>query len=99
MNEHECVMDETALESARCHGGWVWCSVCFEPVRHYSSLRINPRTEPCTHRPWIPGPEELEEFRRDLDVALSSDFRLTVMSEYPAITREELAELGTHPDA
>jgi hypothetical protein len=28
--------------------------------------------------PWIPGPEELEQFRDDMDVALSSDFRLLV---------------------
>lgn len=28
--------------------------------------------------PWIPGPTELEQFRDDLDIALSSDFRLLV---------------------
>lgn len=28
--------------------------------------------------PWIPGPMELEQFRDDLDIALSSDFRLLV---------------------
>ena len=28
--------------------------------------------------PWIPGPEELEQFRDDMDLALSSDFRLLV---------------------
>lgn len=28
--------------------------------------------------PWIPGPEDLEQFRDDMDVALSSDFRLLV---------------------
>jgi hypothetical protein len=28
--------------------------------------------------PWIPGPSELEQFRDDLDVALSSDFRVLV---------------------
>lgn len=28
--------------------------------------------------PWIPGPEDLEQFRDDMDLALSSDFRLLV---------------------
>lgn len=28
--------------------------------------------------PWIPGPSELEQFRDDLDIALSSDFRVLV---------------------
>jgi len=28
--------------------------------------------------PWIPGPGELEQFRDDMDIALSSDFRLLV---------------------
>ncbi|MEM3008386.1 MAG: hypothetical protein QXY15_10090, partial [Candidatus Nitrosotenuis sp.] len=28
--------------------------------------------------PWIPGPEQLESFRDDMDIALSSDFRLLV---------------------
>jgi hypothetical protein len=28
--------------------------------------------------PWIPGPEDLESFRDDMDMALSSDFRLLV---------------------
>lgn len=28
--------------------------------------------------PWIPGPEQLESFRDDMDIALSSDFRLMV---------------------
>jgi hypothetical protein len=28
--------------------------------------------------PWIPGPEDLEQFRDDMDMALSSDFRLLV---------------------
>jgi hypothetical protein len=28
--------------------------------------------------PWIPGPEDLEAFRDDMDMALSSDFRLLV---------------------
>lgn len=28
--------------------------------------------------PWIPGPDDLEQFRDDMDLALSSDFRLLV---------------------
>jgi hypothetical protein len=28
--------------------------------------------------PWIPGPDDLEQFRDDMDMALSSDFRLLV---------------------
>lgn len=28
--------------------------------------------------PWIPGPDQLESFRDDMDIALSSDFRLLV---------------------
>lgn len=28
--------------------------------------------------PWIPGPDDLEQFRDDMDIALSSDFRLLV---------------------
>jgi hypothetical protein len=28
--------------------------------------------------PWIPGPQEISSFRNDLDIALSSDFRLIV---------------------
>jgi hypothetical protein len=30
------------------------------------------------HGPWIPGPDQLESFRDDMDIALSSDFRLMV---------------------
>lgn len=63
--DHECVMNEHALELAQCHGGMVWCSICFTLVRHYSPLRINPRTEPCPHPLWIPTAEDLEEVERD----------------------------------
>lgn len=39
--------------------------------------------EGCMHRsnegPWIPTPEEVEELRKDLDVALSADFRHLIL--------------------
>jgi hypothetical protein len=48
--------------------------------------------------PWIPGPEELESVRDDLDLALSSDFRLMVHHFGLELTsvfgREQMPRLG-----
>jgi hypothetical protein len=48
--------------------------------------------------PWIPGPEELESVRDDLDMALSSDFRLMVhhfgLELESVFGREQMPRLG-----
>lgn len=48
--------------------------------------------------PWIPGPEELESVRDDLDLALSSDFRLMVhhfgLELESVFGREQMPRLG-----
>lgn len=48
--------------------------------------------------PWIPGPEELESVRDDLDVALSSDFRVMVhhfgLELESVFGREQMPRLG-----
>jgi hypothetical protein len=48
--------------------------------------------------PWIPGPEELESVRDDLDLALSSDFRLMVhhfgLELENVFGREQMPRLG-----
>lgn len=48
--------------------------------------------------PWIPGPEELETVRDDLDLALSSDFRLMVhhfgLELENVFGREQMPRLG-----
>lgn len=48
--------------------------------------------------PWIPGPEELESVRDDLDLALSSDFRLMVhhfgLELSSVFGREQMPRLG-----
>lgn len=48
--------------------------------------------------PWIPGPEELEAFRDDMDLALSSDFRLLVhhfgLDVQNVFGREQMPRLG-----
>lgn len=48
--------------------------------------------------PWLPGPDELESVRDDLDVALSSDFRLMVhhfgLELSSVFGREQMPRLG-----
>jgi hypothetical protein len=48
--------------------------------------------------PWVPGPEELDEFRDDMDLALSSDFRLLVhhvgLEIENVFGREQMPRLG-----
>lgn len=48
--------------------------------------------------PWVPGPEELDAFRDDMDVALSSDFRLLVhhfgLEVENVFGREQMPRLG-----
>jgi hypothetical protein len=53
-------------------------------------------------QPWIPGPQEIAAFRNDLDIALSSDFRLLVHHFGVDITsvfgREQMPRLDTDFD-
>lgn len=48
--------------------------------------------------PWLPGPEELDDFRDDMDIALASDFRLLVHHVGVEIEnvfgREQMPRLG-----
>lgn len=48
--------------------------------------------------PWVPGPEELDAFRDDMDIALSSDFRLLVhhfgLEVENVFGREQMPRLG-----
>jgi hypothetical protein len=48
--------------------------------------------------PWIPGPDQLENFRDDMDIALSSDFRLMVyhyaLEVQNVFGREQVPDLG-----
>ena len=48
--------------------------------------------------PWIPGPDELDAFRDDMDIALSSDFRLLVhhfgLDVQNVFGREQMPRLG-----
>jgi hypothetical protein len=48
--------------------------------------------------PWIPGPDELDAFRDDMDMALSSDFRLLVhhfgLDVQNVFGREQMPRLG-----
>lgn len=52
--------------------------------------------------PWIPGPDQLEAFRDDMDLALSSDFRLMVYHYALEIEnvfgREQVPDLGNDFD-
>jgi hypothetical protein len=48
--------------------------------------------------PWVPGPDELDAFRDDMDIALSSDFRLLVhhfgLEVENVFGREQMPRLG-----
>ena len=48
--------------------------------------------------PWVPGPDELDAFRDDMDIALSSDFRLLVhhfgLEVNNVFGREQMPRLG-----
>lgn len=48
--------------------------------------------------PWVPGPEELDAFRDDMDIALSNDFRLLVhhfgLEVENVFGREQMPRLG-----
>ncbi len=52
--------------------------------------------------PWIPGPDQLEAFRDDMDLALSSDFRLLVyhyaLEVENVFGREQVPDLGNDFD-
>lgn len=52
--------------------------------------------------PWIPGPDQLDSFRDDMDVALSSDFRLMVyhyaLEVQNVFGREQVPDLGNDFD-
>jgi len=52
--------------------------------------------------PWIPGPDQLESFRDDMDMALSSDFRLLVyhyaLEVENVFGREQVPDLGNDFD-
>lgn len=55
-----------------------------------------------TEGPWIPGPDQLEAFRDDMDLALSSDFRLLVyhyaLEVENVFGREQVPDLGNDFD-
>ena len=54
------------------------------------------------HGPWIPGPDQLDSFRDDMDIALSSDFRLMVyhyaLEVENVFGREQVPDLGNDFD-